>query len=340
MKHEIPKAVLSSYDIGNVTRTKVVTDGLVHKTFEIETPTGQYILQKLHPVLASKAIGRDFLFVTRFLALEGFPTPQAVLSKKGDVVLKIGNDSWRMQTKLKGKTVHVLKDLKMARACGELYAQFHRVMDGFPYTFTSTKILHETEKVYASFLESVKKGKEEEVAEVQEEIEFITTMLPKYFLPSDLPMRVIHGDPKISNILFNTKGEAKAIIDLDTCNRRPLLVELGDAFRSWCGGAEDDIDNTFNLSIFRSAWKGYKKGVGDMMTKKELQYVPKAIGTITLELAARFMADYFNDNYFGWDPSRYESRREHNLARARGQISEFMDYQKKLPAIKKIVGGT
>ncbi|NQV89895.1 phosphotransferase [Candidatus Uhrbacteria bacterium] len=338
MKNDIPKAVLNSYDIGNIQDVKVVTDGLVHKTYTVKTATGNYILQKLHPVLASKAIGRDFLFVTRFLTQEGFPTPQAVLSKKGDVVVKVGNDAWRMQTKLKGKTVHVLKDLKMARACGEIYAQFHKVMDGFPYKFTSTKILHETEKVYATFLNAVKKGMPEEVAQVQEEIDFLTTMLPTYFLPGDVPMRVIHGDPKISNILFDLNGQAKAIIDLDTCNRRPLLVELGDAFRSWCGGREDDLANRFSLPIFRASWLGYKKGATDMMTKQELQYVPQSIGTITLELACRFMTDYFEDNYFGWDPARYESRREHNLARARGQISEFMDYQKKLPAIKKIVG--
>lgn len=338
MKDEIPKVVLDSYDIGKIIQTKVITDGLVHKTFEVQTPMGKYILQNLHPVLASKAIGRDFLFVTRFLTQEGFPTPQAILSKKGDVVVKIGKESWRMQTKLTGKTIHVLKDLKMARQCGEIYARFHQVMNRFPYKFTSTKILHETEKVYESFLKSVKKANSADVAVVQEEIDFITLMLPKHFLPTNVPMRVIHGDPKISNILFNAKGEAKAIIDLDTCNRRPLLVELGDAFRSWCGGDEDDIDNTFNLSVFRSAWGGYMKGVDGMMTKTELKYVPKAIGTITLELAARFMADYFDDNYFGWDSYRYESRKEHNLARVRGQISEFMDYQKKLESIKKIVG--
>lgn len=229
----------------------------------------------------------------------------------------------------------------MARACGEIYAKFHRVMDGFPYRFKSTKILHETEKVYAAFEKATANGSRRLqpalYEEVKNEIDFIRRELPKFFLPSTLPMRVIHGDPKISNILFDSKGQAKAIIDLDTCNRRPLLVELGDALRSWCGGAEDDPRNSFSLPIFRAAWAGYKKGAGDMMTKRELQYVPKAIGTITLELAARFLTDYFDDNYFGWDFSRYPSRRAHNLARARGQIAEFLDYQKKLPKIKKIV---
>ncbi len=346
MNAQIPKRIIDSYDIGKVRSVTVVTDGLVHKTYELDTPTGQYILQRLHPVLASAAIGDDFLAVTRYLESQKFPTPGAVLSKKGKMLVSDGKDVWRMQTKLPGKTIHVLKDAKMARACGEIYAKFHSVMDGFPYRFKSTKILHETEKVYVAFLKATKKAAG---TEAQEAVEFVRRELPKYFLPSTLPMRVIHGDPKISNILFGpplARGGArgggslvaKAIIDLDTCNRRPLLVELGDAFRSWCGGAEDNPKNTFSLPIFRAAWSGYKKGAGNMMTKRELQYVPKAIGTITLELAARFLADYFDDNYFGWDSSRYPSRRAHNLARALGQIAEFRDYQKKLPEIKKIVG--
>jgi hypothetical protein len=66
--------------------------------------------------------------------------------------------------------------------------------------------------------------------------------------------------------------------------------------------------------------------------------VAQGIGTITLELAARFLADYFNDNYFGWDPKRYKSRRAHNLARARGQIALFKDLQKKMKQVKKIIG--
>lgn len=348
-KYQIPNGILASYNIGKVWSTKVVTGGLVHDTYHIQTSKGEFIVQKLHPVLASKAIGLDFLAVTKYLKAEGFLAPELVLTKRGEVLVKKKGETWRMQTKLPGKTIHVLKNRAMARECGEIYAKFHRVMNGFPHRFKSTKILHETEKVFQWFQKTVlplpKSGSPPFPrgangglpTGVAEEVEFIRRELPKYFLPSTLPMRVIHGDPKISNILFDQKGRAKAIIDLDTCNHRPLLVELGDAFRSWCGGAEDDPNNTFSLPIFRAAWSGYRKGAGDMMTRRELQYVPKAIGTIILELASRFLTDYFTDNYFGWDSSRYSSRRAHNLARARGQIAEFLDYQKKLPEIRKIV---
>ncbi len=333
MTSQIPKEVLRDYQIGKIRSIKPMIAGLVHKTFALTTDRSSFILQKLHPVLASEAIAEDFLAVTEFLRAQEFPTASCVLTKRGRVLARNGKDVWRMQTKLSGRTIHVIESLAMAREAGEIYARFHKVMDEMDYLFKSKKILHETEKVYETFLKVVKG---EKVDEVKELADFVRRELPRYFLPTDLPMRVIHGDPKISNILF-TKGHAAAIIDLDTCNRRPLLVELGDAFRSWCGGAEDDPHNTFSIPKFRAAWLGYERGARGFITARERALVPKAIGTIILELAVRFLTDYFTDNYFGWDPSRYHSRRAHNLARVRGQLAEFLDYKRKLVQLKKIV---
>lgn len=339
MNDLIPKQVLDAYDIGKIVSLKAVTDGLVHQTFELKTDEGRFILQNVHPVLATKAVGADFLAVTHHLAEQGFPSPEAVLSKDGEILVAHEGNKWRMQTKLSGKTVHVLEDRLMAREAGEIYARFHHVMDGMKYTFKAKKLLHETRKIYNKFLGEIRRPKYTSLlSDVEEEITFIKEEMPKFFLPEDLPLRVIHGDPKISNVLFDRNGKAKAIIDLDTCNRRPLLVELGDAFRSWCGNAEDDTKNKFCLRMFQSAWGGYREGIGDLMTDRERAHLAQSIGTITLELACRFLTDYFTDNYFGWDPKRYASRREHNLARCRGQIKEFLDYKKKLPKIEKMIG--
>lgn len=298
-----------------------------------------FILQRLHPILSSEGIGEDFLAVTRFLKKKKFPAPECMLTSQGEVLAVDGEHVWRMQTFLKGRTMFVVKNPSMARESGEIYARLHKTLSKLDYAFKSDQIFHETEKVYAAFQKTVKahygSGLVDEVAN---EIAFVAAELPKLFLPTTLPMRVIHGDPKISNILFDAQGHAKAIVDLDTCNRRPLLVELGDAFRSWCGKKEDDAKNVFRLDVFASAWKGYAKGARGFITAREKKYVPQAIGTITLELAARFLTDYFTDNYFGWDASRYPSRRAHNLARAKGQIALYRDLKGKMREVKKIVG--
>jgi hypothetical protein len=45
------------------------------------------------------------------------------------------------------------------------------------------------------------------------------------------------------------------------------------------------------------------------------------VEVISLELAARFLADALQESYFGWNRERFSSAGEHNLVRARGQWS-------------------
>lgn len=334
----VPKKVLDAYDIGKVSSIKRDHTGLVHNTYRVRTNRGVFTLQKLHKVLSSEAIGKDIYAVTKHLEEVGFVAPVLVRTKKGKNLLSHEGRKWRMQTFVPGRVHEVVRDAKMAREAGRIYADFHHALTDIDYDFKSTIILHETEKEYKRFKEVVKQYRKSDLMdEVAEEVVYILKELPKLYLPKDLPMRVIHGDPKITNVIFDNHGNAQAIIDLDTCNRHTLLVDLGDAFRSWCGNEEDDPNNKFHLNLFRAGWAGYWKGAKDFMLTKERRLVPKVIGTITLELASRFLRDYFEDSYFGWDPSRYESRRDHNLARARGQIAEYLDLKSKMKKVKEIV---
>ncbi len=336
---KLPSRVLAAYNLGSVRAVKLISSGLIHQTYQIRAANGTFVLQKLHPVLASDAIATDFYAVTAYLASKKFPAPHAVLTKKGEVLAKIGKDVWRMQTYLPGKTETLLKTPAMAREAGKMLAKFHKTLDGIDHTFQSEKILHETEKIFIRFEKTIKAHYGSDLLEpVTEEIAFITKWMPKFFLPAHMPMRAIHGDPKISNFMFTREGKASGVVDLDTCNRRPILVELGDAFRSWCGKKEDDPKNEFRLEFFRAGWKGYAAGSKGFLTAKEQALVAKSAGTITLELATRFLTDYFDDNYFGWDAKKYKTRRAANLARARGQIALFKDIQAKMPEMKKIVG--
>jgi hypothetical protein len=116
------------------------------------------------------------------------------------------------------------------------------------------------------------------------------------------------------------------------------MTELGDAFRSWCGRAEDDPHNGIDLEFFAAAWKSYLGAAGDFITEKEVHSVYEGICLISLELAARFLTDYFEDTYFGWDANRYPNRQAHNLARCRGQIALYRDVVKKRGELCKLIG--
>ena len=127
----------------------------------------------------------------------------------------------------------------------------------FQYDFKSQHPLHDTVG-HLNRLKEVLDTPELEThqARVQNEIDIIVDIIPKLLLPSDLPQRVVHGDPKISNILFEGQ-RAVGLIDLDTCNRHTVLVDLGDAVRSWCRDGSEDERHRFQIERFEAMLKGY-----------------------------------------------------------------------------------
>lgn len=131
---------------------------------------------------------------------------------------------------------------------------------------------------------------------------------------------VIHADLKISNVVFDN-GRAVGIIDFDTLLWHYPAVDLGDAYRSWCNRtAEDDPHATFDTTLFDAAEAGYAEGRGVALNLETRNLHLRATKLIALELASRFLIDVVRDNYFGYDPKRYPSRKAHNLARAVGQF--------------------
>ena len=144
-----------------------------------------------------------------------------------------------------------------------------------------------------------------------------------------LPQWVIHGDLKFNNVLFAEPGpddEARALslIDLDTLSRSPLWVELGDAWRSWCNRAgEDSPEADLDMAFFRASAEGYLGELSIDLTAPERASLVHGIERISLELCVRFAADALNESYFGWDAESFESAGDHNLTRARGQLSLY-----------------
>nr|MBA3819509.1 phosphotransferase [Deltaproteobacteria bacterium] len=156
-----------------------------------------------------------------------------------------------------------------------------------------------------------------------------TVTLPE--LPA-LPLRHCHGDLKISNVLFTVLPSplrsnprpvrGHCLVDLDTVGLGTMAFELGDAMRSWCNPHGEDAGSVaFELPIFAAAIRGFLGVAGGLVSRDERTAIVLGLETVCLELAARFAVDVFQDDYFGWDPARFPSRRAHNEVRARGQLA-------------------
>ena len=135
-----------------------------------------------------------------------------------------------------------------------------------------------------------------------------------------VPLRVVHGDLKINNVLFSKQtGEAVCVIDLDTTMPGTIIYDFGDFVRSaGVTSAEDEADLSkvgLNFDIFESLASGYVGTLVPRLSPGELELLPCGPALLSLSLGVRFLTDYLNgDTYFKVkDP-------EHNLRRIRAQF--------------------
>jgi len=300
-------------------------NGLINQTWRVDVPqSGRYVLQRVNDVF-SPAVNRDIDLLTRHLEAGGELTCRLVPTQDGDLWVSNDTGNWRLLTWVDGISHDSLKTPEQASAAGALLAQFHRSVDGLEHEFTTRRPgVHDTPK-HLNFLRETlsERTAHPQYADVEplgRRILAAADALPELPQTRD---RVVHGDPKINNILFRRDSdEAVCLIDLDTITRMPLPLELGDAMRSWCNPAsEDDSYGEFSAMLFQDAMAGYAQVARDWIEEAEWRSIVDATHTILVELAARFCADALNEAYFGWNPERFASRTEHNQVRAAGQLT-------------------
>ena len=316
-------AVLETYGLVDGSLT-VLESGLIHASWRIDTPAGdRFVLQRVNPIFPA-TVNADIDAVTKHLREKGVLTPLIVPTPSGDPALTVDGEVWRLLTYIPGKTRDFLDNPRQAGEAGRRLARFHRALSDLEHDFSNPRLgVHDT-AAHLKTLERVLavRGDHPLFPSVEPLAERILEMAGA---APELPIsgeRIVHGDPKISNFVFDEiTDEAVCLIDLDTVSSMPVILELGDAFRSWCNPlGEDTRETVFSEPLFRSAVGGYARQAGDFLSADQWRAVPAATLTITLELAARFAADALEERYFGWDPDRYRTAGEHNRVRAAGQL--------------------
>jgi Ser/Thr protein kinase RdoA (MazF antagonist) len=117
-----------------------------------------------------------------------------------------------------------------------------------------------------------------------------------------MPVCVIHGDTKMSNVLLDVAtGEAVCVIDLDTVMPGLRLHDLGDCIREAlvCSDVPAEGLGESEWTILEGILLGFFSELRPPPTASEIDHVATALMSITLELATRFLADYLaGDVYF------------------------------------------
>ena len=138
---------------------------------------------------------------------------------------------------------------------------------------------------------------------------------------------VIHGDPKLSNFLFDIQDKfVVSLIDLDTVTSGYLLTDLADCIRSISNLVGEDPKDKENVSFDINSCMYFIKGYFSINNKHYFRFIPEFIYLITFELVIRFLTDFLKSNrYF---QVKYET---HNLFRAEVQYKLLSSFVAQIP---------
>ncbi|MBC8533020.1 phosphotransferase enzyme family protein [Yeguia hominis] len=208
------------------------------------------------------------------------------------------------------------------------FGTFQRLLADYPAETLEETIadFHNTPKRFRDFCRAVKSDPLGRAAQAEPEIRFLmereafTHVLLDAYNKGMLPLRVVHNDTKLNNVMFDRQTRrAVCVIDLDTIMPGFSVTDFGDSIRFGAAtAAEDEPDLSlmhFDFSMYQCYTEGFLKGCGGTLTKSECALLPEGAKMMTLECGMRFLADYLEgDSYF-------RIAREHqNLDRCRTQL--------------------
>lgn len=322
-------------------RVETISVGLINATYRVQRNNASFILQRLHPLFTAE-VNSDIEAITEHLAARGILTPRLVRTERRErFFLDENKRVWRALTIIEGRCLTEFRTPSLAHAAGSLAGRFATATMDLEHTFAFTRPgVHDTAKHLATLeracVTEADFPEAEEAKQLAARIHELAGALPSL---SALPTRIVHGDLKASNLLFHhERDEALCLVDLDTMQHSNVAIEMGDALRSWTNPkGENHARGEVDLSLFEAALTGYLSETRSWLTEDEKHGLAHGLEVIALELSARFCADVFHDSYFGWDSTRYASRRAHNLVRAQSQFSLAMSARGLRGEMEKLV---
>jgi Ser/Thr protein kinase RdoA (MazF antagonist) len=335
---------------GKCTKISPNGNGNVNDTFVATLENGdeskKYTLQRInHLVFKNPAELMDnFSRVSRHLqtkpgrhCLRVMPTKIGQFYHQDDQ----GN-YWRLLEYIEGvKCLEVPQNENQAYEAAHTFGQFQAdLLDlpGDPLVETIPEF-HNTSKRFEAFTDALSKDDLGRASKVYEWIDFAMEreVLCSALGAEKLPVRVVHNDTKLNNVLLDAKTEkGVCAIDLDTVMPGCVLHDFGDLVRTTaCPVSEDETDLKkveFLPLTFKAIVEGYYQATKDFLVDDEIAGLSKAPIVITYELGLRFLTDYLaGDSYF---KINYP---EHNLNRAKVQFQLVSSMEKNENVMEEMV---
>ncbi|HSX29637.1 MAG TPA: phosphotransferase [Candidatus Saccharimonadales bacterium] len=315
--------VVSAYFVEPPRHVKPCDDGIINTTYLLQFNDGrQCILQQLN-TLFDEATVTDFQAVSTHLAQRGRIVQRLIptIGNKPCYRDSAGN-LWRALSYIAGTEAPEHMTESQLVSVGKLLGGLHESLSSFTYkpTFTIPNF-HDT-GFYARTLGTIRK---QVLDPALQRMADDCLAAHTYLELPPAPMQLIHGDPRTTNIVFDTHTElASCYIDFDTLMYGSPWVDIGDLIRSISGNS-DQTQEKFSIGSVQAIMQGYILARPQIAPAHEeaLRLSLTSLQVISIELTIRFLIDTVQDYYFGWDNTLFQSRKDNNIARANAQLAIY-----------------
>jgi len=314
---------------GRVQDIRPYGQGIINDTFLLTCaggPVRQAILQRInrrvfaHPerILRNMRILQEHVGPRQAALPTGerrLRLPQIIPTRDGqDWLLDEQGGLWRALSFIgPSRTLQRISDLSQAREIGWALGRFHRLTSDLDPARLSQSLpgFHVTPRYLQRFDQVIKRPRApseppalERALSWVEAYRHLAPVLEQARRTGQLPLRTTHGDPKLSNLLFDPQGtRVMGLIDLDTIQAGLIHYDLGDCLRSCCNTAsEEDPRPRFDPAICRALLGGYLSEAQEFLDAREYPFLYPAILLLPFELGLRFLTDHLEgDRYFKVD---------------------------------------
>jgi Ser/Thr protein kinase RdoA (MazF antagonist) len=324
--------------------------GLINHTYKLTGNGHAYILQQINTNVFKSPyhIANNLALVKEYLQKNNpnylFVAPLKTVSN--DLLVKSTTGVYfRLFPFIKeSHTVDFLQDEKEAYQAAGQFGRFTYILRGFDiskleYTLLDFHNLKLRFDQFSAALKTADPAKSEqadiEVKEVYKHIQILHTY-NQLVTNNEIPLRVVHHDTKINNVLFDNKQNALCLVDLDTVMPGYYLSDVGDMMRTYLSPANEEETDLSKIhireSFFNAIYKGYMAEMGNILTETEkLHFIFSGKLMIYMQ-GLRFLTDFLNnDIYYG---AKYPT---HNLTRAKNQFKLLNEYVNAEPVFKKLI---
>jgi Ser/Thr protein kinase RdoA (MazF antagonist) len=319
-------------------------NGHINDTYLVATADKPFVLQRINRLVFTKPglIMANLAVLNRHVMQEinhqpNLRIPQIILTTDGENhYLDSQGDYWRALSYIaNSQCFETLESLAQARQVGIALGQFHQLTHRLDVNALHDTLpgFHITPGYYQNYRDILAATQVIQDAFCADFIEHFADKL--YELEHAkakglLNERVIHGDPKLNNFLFDKNtGQIISLIDLDTVKPGLIHYDIGDCLRSICHKLTDD---TFDLDVCGEFLRGYLQVMHNLLTQADFEWLYPAIRLIPFELGLRFYNDYLDgDRYFKI------TQPEENLIRAKAQFRVCASVMSQEEDIKSII---